>query len=240
MLEHLVDSFPEPMMRSWLRVLQWWWSGEREYLSVLEGTRLERAVAYSVQPPERERTEFFVASQVKPILTITLEPSPFITEICSLHDEKHAAYGDSWKRRGEMLGIMANIARKIDRLGKGETSDETSADTAADLMVYLAKYRVWLDVNVHGSAHDYDPSDFTEGANEIMRDVDRRNPTTRFTQEQSEDWLRKTFDRLEDAVNRKDRLRYEIVEDMLFEAYVLARTLWEKENGDEYRGADVD
>ena len=63
--------------------------------------------------------------------------------ITSLHDTKHAAYGDSWKRRGETLGILANIARKVDRLGKSDDT-ETALDTAVDLLVYLVKYEGWL------------------------------------------------------------------------------------------------
>lgn len=74
--------------------------------------------------------------------------------ISSLHDVKHAAYGDSWKRRGESLGILANIARKTDRLGK--TDDvETALDTAVDLLVYLVKYEAWLrDVEDGGERSD--------------------------------------------------------------------------------------
>lgn len=68
---------------------------------------------------------------------------PFIDYVCQLHAEKHAVYGDSWKRRGEQVAILANIARKIDRLGVGGAGD-TSADTAIDALVYLAKYRLWL------------------------------------------------------------------------------------------------
>ena len=63
--------------------------------------------------------------------------------ITSLHDTKHAAYGDSWKRRGETLGILANIARKVDRLGKSDDT-ETALDTAVDLLVYLVKYEGWI------------------------------------------------------------------------------------------------
>ena len=64
-------------------------------------------------------------------------------EICALHDVKHAAYGDSWKRRGETLGILANVARKVDRLGSTDDT-ETALDTAVDLLVYLVKYEGWL------------------------------------------------------------------------------------------------
>jgi hypothetical protein len=34
----------------------------------------------------------------------------------SLHEVKDAAHKDSWRRRGELVGIFANIARKYDRL----------------------------------------------------------------------------------------------------------------------------
>ena len=86
-------------------------------------------------------------------------------EIAALHDVKHAAYGDSWKRRGESLGILANIARKTDRLGK--TDDvETALDTAVDLLVYLVKYEAWLrDVEDGGER-----SDGTEWVNRAIRD----------------------------------------------------------------------
>ena len=67
----------------------------------------------------------------------------FIAYVAQLHTEKHNVYGDSWKRRGEAVAILANIARKVDRLGVAGAGD-TSADTAVDLLVYLAKYRLWL------------------------------------------------------------------------------------------------
>ena len=59
------------------------------------------------------------------------------------HIEKHSAYGDSWKRRGELLAILANIARKVDRLGRPGAGD-SELDTRLDLLVYLAKYATWL------------------------------------------------------------------------------------------------
>ena len=67
---------------------------------------------------------------------------------------KHAAYGDSWKRRGETLGILANVARKVDRLGKTD-EHETALDTAVDLLVYLVKYEAWLrDQEIGGKRSD--------------------------------------------------------------------------------------
>lgn len=98
---------------------------------------------------------FYMDSSLRAAVEASPRPQPqpdpvpasvqdFLDEVNGLHAKKHAAYGDSWKRRGEQVGILANIARKVDRLGK--TDDlETSADTAIDLMVYLAKYAQWLE-----------------------------------------------------------------------------------------------
>jgi hypothetical protein len=66
-----------------------------------------------------------------------------------LHRAKDAAYRDAWKRRGEVISILANIARKVDGLGYGldgapATAGESWLDTAADLLVYCLKYQAYL------------------------------------------------------------------------------------------------
>lgn len=66
-----------------------------------------------------------------------------------LHRGKDAAYRDAWKRRGEVISILANVARKVDRLeyglyGAPATPDESWADTAVDLLVYCLKYQAYL------------------------------------------------------------------------------------------------
>lgn len=66
-----------------------------------------------------------------------------------LHRAKDRAYGDAWRKRGEVLGIFANIARKFDRLKVGRSeltpaTTETLGDTAGDLCVYAGKYLTWL------------------------------------------------------------------------------------------------
>jgi hypothetical protein len=66
-----------------------------------------------------------------------------------LHREKDAAYRNAWKRRGETISILANIARKVDRLecavdGAPPTQDESLLDTAVDLLVYAIKYKTFL------------------------------------------------------------------------------------------------
>jgi len=122
-----INTFPEPMLQSWLRVLAWWWSRDPSHLEPLKGTALYHAALLS---PER----------------ITATPThdvAFKEFVTGLHAEKHAVYGNSWKKRGETIGILANIARKIDRLGLAGGGD-TAADTVIDLLCYLAKYRLWL------------------------------------------------------------------------------------------------
>lgn len=76
-----------------------------------------------------------------------------LTEVYStlkvLHEKKSRAYGDSWKKHGEVLGVFSNITRKRDRIaslqaGATATSDEGMFDTVSDLCVYAGKYLNWL------------------------------------------------------------------------------------------------
>ena len=73
----------------------------------------------------------------------------FKAAVKRLHVEKDRAYGGAWKKRGELVSIQPNIARKVDRLdtlsatGAGLTG-ETGLDTAVDLLVYVEKYRLFL------------------------------------------------------------------------------------------------
>lgn len=67
-----------------------------------------------------------------------------------LHSRKDKAYGAAWKRRGELVSVLPNIARKVDRLGAVAGSppaegDEALLDTAVDLYVYVQKYRLLLE-----------------------------------------------------------------------------------------------
>jgi hypothetical protein len=73
----------------------------------------------------------------------------FREAVARLHRAKDAAYQDAWKRRGEVISILANIARKVDRLeygldGAPATPDESWVDTAVDLLVYCLKYQAYL------------------------------------------------------------------------------------------------
>jgi thymidylate synthase len=203
-----VNDFPDPMLRSWLQVLAWYWTGEESWLDPLKGTRLHAAAKMSYRP----------------------EPtSPFVAYVSKLHADKHAAYGDSWKRRGEYM-IMANIARKVDRLGVAGAGD-TAADTAIDLLVYLAKYRWWLEefqgapAPVAGRwSH---PSDLTEPVNELIRSVSTQS-TVRTTSADLERLLTEDFAVLE----TQEPERAGLVDRMLPRAYTLAMRLWHAEQNE--------
>jgi thymidylate synthase len=66
-----------------------------------------------------------------------------------LHRHKDAAYGDAWRKRGEVIAIFANMARKYDRLQvafdeQKPAATEALGDTLGDLCVYVAKYLTWI------------------------------------------------------------------------------------------------
>lgn len=73
----------------------------------------------------------------------------FKSTVKKLHSLKDRAYGGAWKRRGELVSILPNIARKSDRLETvvktgAKMGPETMLDTAIDLFVYVEKYRLFL------------------------------------------------------------------------------------------------
>lgn len=241
-IDEWIDDFPEPMLRSWLRILRWWWTSDMGHLNALDGTRLDLAARTGVQPKPKTAPVLPNAAEhvIGPASPLS-ENSDFINYVTDLHDEKHKAYGDSWKRRGEMLGIMANIARKVDRLGANGAGD-TAADTAVDLLVYLAKYRWWL---VDHMSQGYPipgicifpgvTTDSTSAPNALLRHVDLqyqrvwgRDDHATATPSELEAVLTNDFTELELAVVNDDRMmRVDWVDNMLADAYVLARQLWE-------------
>ncbi|MGA2927152.1 MAG: protein kinase [Solirubrobacteraceae bacterium] len=79
-----------------------------------------------------------------------------------LHRYKHAAYGDAWRKRGEVIAIFANMARKYDRLRIAFDEDRPAAtealgDTVGDLCVYTAKYLTWIAEQPPGSISSCPP-----------------------------------------------------------------------------------
>jgi hypothetical protein len=99
-----------------------------------------------------------------------------------LHRSKDAAYGNSWKKRGELISIAANLARKVDRIEQvvdgAATGRETLLDTAVDLLVYAVKYETFLaDQSAEVAAQIFANggerfSDGPEGFEELLRALD--------------------------------------------------------------------
>lgn len=116
-----------PLFYSWLWAIAYYWGHEEAAADAL-GWAGPIMTALDLSPKRKP------------------ELSGLIKRMQELHTEKSAAYGDSWKKRGELFSIIPNIARKVDRILAGtETSDETKLDTAMDLVIYLAKYETWLN-----------------------------------------------------------------------------------------------
>ena len=263
-----VINFPEPMMRSWLEVIAWYWTGDEEYLTRLKGTRLFAAVQMSPKSVwehaegqkgerpelgilaivERADREARVGDTVK-VYPVTLDATPtpslppltFIEYVDNLHREKGAAYGGSWKKRGEQMSILANIARKIDRLEGGvETSDETQADTAIDLLVYLIKYRLWLsETNPNLSLPMLNTGDEYGDLRAMLEWLAQVAPkgADQGMVARGVEAVLALFSQLEGVVTddphrEEDSERAGILANLLLPAFMVARTRWEGAHGE--------
>lgn len=229
-----VNSFPEPMLKSWLLVLLWWWSGETRHLDPLRGTALYVSAINGMANPHTSTLPIPPKEESDPLAAYR----PFLDYVATLHNEKSAAYGNSWCRRGEAIGILANIARKVDRLGGAATRDETEADTAVDLFVYLAKYRTWLQEELGLPRMPWAPTGFwdssdsseTAGANAYMRMVASEGAGRGIAGWQDvktlENAVRERFTTLESRYHAEDPDRWETVDSLANLAFRLAYQRW--------------
>lgn len=222
-VRHQVATFPEPMLRSWLEVLLAWHHDDLLLMSSdLDDTSLAAALAAS---PKRK-----VASPKARPDHRTDVRNAFTQAVAQLHGDKHQAYGDSWKKRGELIGIMGNCARKIDRLGVAGGGD-TSADTAIDLLVYLVKYWLWLQKDERAHA--------TGGVNHVRRvgeelaNLARHTPpATELPDQRIVENVRHLFERLERLAEQDaaPNAKADQVVATLRQLYPLAVRLWAVEN----------
>jgi len=211
-----VLEFPDPLLQTFLLLIQL-------YHGARLGWPIERIDERLAAIPEADLTvaayEFFHRKQ--PLLPEKI-PQPAISRywahyiskqpldapsdrdtlrqaIIQLHRQKTATYGTSWKRRGEQVSILANIARKVDRLeriadGAPQTPDETLFDTSVDLLVYCVKYQTYLaDIDNRIAENLFEParsflkppySDGCEGFDYLIKQtdltiLDNRRKTTR-------------------------------------------------------------
>jgi thymidylate synthase len=226
-----LGAFRSPLVRAWAAAIAYYWQREDHWLEEFSDTRLAWAVARtpkSLLPTPSEPS----SDSLGPVLGAGTghglsEPHrAFYGFVTDLHAKKHASYGDSWRKRGEMLSILPNIARKVDRLGVGDEFD-SAADTLIDLWVYTAKYLNWLR-----GCED------TPAQVDLLLLVslrDERQPEKELT-------LVGDWDRYMDDVqqgNLDDEQKQAVVSDLLMRVAPMALTVWLSEQ-DEYRGADVD
>lgn len=227
-VDYEIDNFPEPMMGSWLVVLRWWWGArlEDDLLSI-KGTPLERAARLTPGKPVPQ--------------TVPTPENDFEEFVLNLHREKNAVYGDSWKRRGEQIGIMANIARKVDRLAVAGAGD-SAADTVIDLLVYLAKYRLWLTeyqganlgTDIRGDSNHSRLTVDVEPVERLLKKYFEMNDP-RNALEEVPAYLSSFFNDLEYLVttyqdgDKAVSSKVSIIHDMMVMATPLARHLWNEE-----------
>lgn len=227
-----LGAFRSPLVRAWAAAIAYYWQRDSHWLEEFSDTRLAWAVARtpkSLLPTPSEPS----SDSLGPVLGAGTGhglPEPhraFYGFVTDLHAKKHASYGDSWRKRGEMLSILPNIARKVDRLGVGDEFD-SAADTLIDLWVYTAKYLNWLR-----------GGEDTPAQVDLLLLVslrDERHP------EKDLITLIGDWDRYMDDVqqgNLNDEQKQAVVSDLLMRVAPMALTIWLSEQ-DEYRGADVD
>ena len=228
----LLEDWEDPLFKAWAAAIAYYWQRDPHWLEIpeMQGTGLAAAIAQtppSVLPVPVQSSRGAVGV---PSATHALnEPvRAFYRFTSKLHAEKHASYGDSWKKRGEKLSILANIARKVDRLGVGDSFD-TAADTVIDLWVYLAKYLCWLGDQPSDPAH-------VDGVLlQSLVGTQDRDP-----EENWEDGIPISFDFYVHNIDEfSDERKREFVRHMLWRTAPVARDLWLEEQGT-YRGADRD
>ena len=226
-LDHMTT---EPLFRAWMAAIAYYWTRHPAWLEVFSGTALAVAVARTPVSLFPEPVSVSQAAPGHPSTPQALsEPHrAFYEFVTTLHAAKHASYGDSWKKRGEKLSILANIARKVDRLGVADRF-EAESDTWIDLWVYLAKYLCWLE----------DVDQGPEQVNLVLKyallhpgstQADLKEETADIT------LLMDNFMNTIDSIDGNDKRKF--VGEMIARVAPTARDLWLAEN--EYKGADVD
>ena len=232
----LLDEWDDPMFGAWAKAIAYFWTRDSEWLCDLRGTALGLAIA---RTPASVLSEAPTASHrpapvVRATGTLSDAARRFYEYVADLHAAKHKSYGDSWKKRGEKTSILANIARKVDRLGVGDQFD-TSADTLLDFLVYLIKYRNWID-GIADTPDEVNKTLFWALDNTQHFSTKGEALDITFAD------LLHDFDYYADNVDGLTVERKgEFLEDLILRVAPVARDVWSEEAaGDEYRGADAD
>ena len=230
-----MDLIENEMFRSWAAAIAYFWQRDERWLTYLVGTGLAVAVARTPASLLSEAPQMSSEGGVAPThnLAVHERTGAFYAFVTDLHAKKHASYGDSWKKRGEQMSILANMARKVDRLGVGDEYDSAS-DTLVDLLVYALKYECWLHVEDDGP-ENVDPrlAHYLAEAEEVVGQA----PDIAIVD------ITDDFNRYCDTIDGVDIFgKCGYVSDLIERLAPIARDVWYEETygTDEYRGADVD
>lgn len=174
-----IDGFPDPLLRQFLQAIAIKWAiaagADEARQRELVGELGHSDVAFALHEQLfRDSARLLSPSPVSGVAWADVrEP------VIALHRLKDAAYGNSWKKRGELISIAANLARKIDRIDKvvggAAAGREALLDTAVDLLVYAVKYETFLADQSAQIARRLFPnggerfSDGPDGFEELMR-----------------------------------------------------------------------
>jgi thymidylate synthase len=223
----LLEDFEEPLFRSWAAAIAYFWQGGDYWLEMLRGTALGVAIARTPASvlPEAPQTSRSAATGAGTSLPSNEAVRAFYNFVKDLHATKHASYGGSWKKRGEKMSILANIARKVDRLGVGDEYD-SSADTWIDLLVYLIKYECWVA----------DRDDGPDNVNNLLSRILDRTCGVSTRGEALDITAADILRGFDDYCDRVDSLSRKIKADFLYEltwtVAPIARDLWLAEQDD--------
>jgi thymidylate synthase len=151
----------DPLLAAWLGAIRVRWGSdawpESRLLSELQSLPPSDAGAATWEHLARDRPERLTAVKHPALVAYFAATGARITAedrfkgaVKRLQERKDRAYGAAWKRRGELVSVLPNIARKVDRLAVfledgSRPADEAVLDTAVDLYVYATKYRLLLE-----------------------------------------------------------------------------------------------
>ena len=233
----MLDDIKDPLFRAWSAAIAYYWTRWSEWLDLLHGTALAAAIAKTPQSvlPEPVQRSHGLADGAAPGGGLKDRTRAFYEFVSNLHATKHKSYGDSWKKRGEKMSILANIARKVDRLGVDDQY-ESEADTVIDLWVYLAKYLDWIGGGDSGP--DFVNAMLHAGLSEVDDLARDHGMDLKYVQQQMNDYLTLMDTNVVAKVSK-----IEFVEKMMRQVLPIAVDIWTAENPvltDEYQGADHD
>lgn len=229
------EGWPDPLFQSWAAAIAYCWTRDEAWLEILSGTALAVAIARtpaSVLPEPRQTSRSSAAAPAHN-LAAHERTGAFYKYVTNLHAVKHQSYGDSWKKRGEKMSILANMARKVDRLGVGDEFD-SSSDTVIDLLVYSIKYDLWLN------GLEADPKNVNIRLGDYLSETEEVSAEVGWVIN-----IRNDFDHYADNLDGlKNLQKWEFVSALARRLAPIARDLWYEEQHndgmDEYRGADAD